>query len=35
MIRLDLRYIDSWSPWLDLSVMARTVSAVAGSQGAC
>jgi lipopolysaccharide/colanic/teichoic acid biosynthesis glycosyltransferase len=35
MIRLDVRYIDSWSPWLDFSVMARTVSAVVGSHGAC
>jgi lipopolysaccharide/colanic/teichoic acid biosynthesis glycosyltransferase len=34
MIRLDLDYIDSWSPWLDLSILLRTVTAVFGSHGA-
>jgi exopolysaccharide biosynthesis polyprenyl glycosylphosphotransferase len=34
MIGLDLRYIDSWSPWLDLSILLRTVKAVFGSHGA-
>ena len=35
MIRLDLHYIDSWSPRLDLSILVRTVRAVVGSHGAC
>jgi exopolysaccharide biosynthesis polyprenyl glycosylphosphotransferase len=34
MIRLDLDYIDEWSPWLDLSILLRTVTAVFGSHGA-
>jgi len=34
MIRLDLRYVDSWSPWLDLSILLRTPRAVFGSHGA-
>jgi len=27
MIRLALDYIDEWSPWLDLSILLRTVAA--------
>ncbi len=34
MIDLDLLYIDSWSLWLDLSIMLRTAGAVFGSHGA-
>jgi exopolysaccharide biosynthesis polyprenyl glycosylphosphotransferase len=28
MIRLDLGYIDAWSPWLDLSILLHTVKTV-------
>jgi len=35
MIRLDLRYIDSWSVWLDLTILLRTVAVVVSSRGAC
>jgi lipopolysaccharide/colanic/teichoic acid biosynthesis glycosyltransferase len=34
MIDLDLLYIDSWSLWLDFSIMLRTAGAVFGSHGA-
>ena len=30
---LDMRYIDAWSIWLDLRIMARTVAVVLGSTG--
>lgn len=30
---LDMRYIDAWSIWLDLRIMARTVAVVFGSTG--
>jgi exopolysaccharide biosynthesis polyprenyl glycosylphosphotransferase len=33
-IRLDLAYIDQWSPWLDLSILARTIPAVLTGRGA-
>ncbi len=33
-VELDLRYIDKWSPWLDLKIMLRTVPAVASLKGA-
>lgn len=33
-IRLDLAYVDNWSPWADLSILARTVPAVLGHRGA-
>jgi exopolysaccharide biosynthesis polyprenyl glycosylphosphotransferase len=33
-ISLDLRYIDDWSPLLDLSILSRTVSAVLHGTGA-
>src|SRR3984885_1274935 len=28
MVRLDLRYAMSWSPWLDVKILARTPGAV-------
>ena len=28
MVRLDLRYATSWSPWLDLKILVRTPLAV-------
>jgi exopolysaccharide biosynthesis polyprenyl glycosylphosphotransferase len=31
---LDLEYIDSWSPWLDLKILARTVPVVLSGRGA-
>jgi lipopolysaccharide/colanic/teichoic acid biosynthesis glycosyltransferase len=31
---LDLEYIDRWSLWLDLQVLARTVPAVVRGTGA-
>jgi exopolysaccharide biosynthesis polyprenyl glycosylphosphotransferase len=33
-IHLDLAYIDHWSPWLDLSILARTIPAVISGRGA-
>lgn len=33
-VRLDLHYVDNWSPWQDLSILCRTVVAVLGHRGA-
>jgi lipopolysaccharide/colanic/teichoic acid biosynthesis glycosyltransferase len=33
-IELDLRYIDSWSLWLDLRILAKTVAVVLRGAGA-
>jgi lipopolysaccharide/colanic/teichoic acid biosynthesis glycosyltransferase len=33
-VRLDLYYVENWSPTVDLKIMARTVLAVAGGRGA-
>jgi exopolysaccharide biosynthesis polyprenyl glycosylphosphotransferase len=33
-MRLDLRYIDSWSLWLDLKILLRTIPAVLSGRGA-
>jgi lipopolysaccharide/colanic/teichoic acid biosynthesis glycosyltransferase len=35
MVRLDLQYAASWSPWLDLKILMRTPRAVIGGAGAC
>jgi lipopolysaccharide/colanic/teichoic acid biosynthesis glycosyltransferase len=35
MVDLDLRYIDEWSLWLDVKILARTLPAVVGRKGAC
>ena len=35
MVRLDLRYATSWSPWLDFKILMRTPRAVIGGAGAC
>ncbi len=34
MVRLDLRYATSWSPWLDIRILMRTPRAVIGGAGA-
>ncbi|MFM8357372.1 MAG: sugar transferase, partial [Verrucomicrobiota bacterium] len=33
-VRLDLEYIDNWSLWLDVKILARTVPAVFTGAGA-
>ncbi|MEM6455194.1 MAG: sugar transferase [Acidobacteriota bacterium] len=33
-MRLDLEYIDTWSPWLDLKILWKTVPAVLSGRGA-
>ena len=35
MVRLDLRYATSWSPWLDFKILMRTPVAVIKGTGAC
>jgi lipopolysaccharide/colanic/teichoic acid biosynthesis glycosyltransferase len=32
-VMLDLEYIDRWSLWLDLKIIARTIPAVISHQG--
>jgi lipopolysaccharide/colanic/teichoic acid biosynthesis glycosyltransferase len=34
MVRLDLRYASSWTPWLDLKILFRTPLAVIKGSGA-
>jgi exopolysaccharide biosynthesis polyprenyl glycosylphosphotransferase len=34
-IQMDMFYIDHWSLWLDLVIMARTFRRVIGTEGAC
>ena len=33
-VRLDLEYIDNWSLWLDVKILARTIPAVLAGTGA-
>lgn len=33
-VRLDLHYVDNWSPWLDFVILCRTLGAVVGHRGA-
>jgi exopolysaccharide biosynthesis polyprenyl glycosylphosphotransferase len=33
-VRLDLYYVDNWSLWVDLAVLARTIPAVVAGRGA-
>jgi exopolysaccharide biosynthesis polyprenyl glycosylphosphotransferase len=33
-VRLDLRYVENWSPGLDLHILARTITAVVTGRGA-
>jgi lipopolysaccharide/colanic/teichoic acid biosynthesis glycosyltransferase len=34
VVRLDRQYVERWSPWLDLVILARTVPAVLRRKGA-
>lgn len=34
LVRLDFYYIESWSIWLDLTILARTIPVVLGRRGA-
>lgn len=34
-IRLDLRYVENWSPALDMMILWKTAFAVARGAGAC
>lgn len=34
MVRLDLRYVKTWSPWLDIKILLRTPAAVFKGHGA-
>ena len=34
MVRLDLRYARSWSPWMDIKILLRTPLAVVAGEGA-
>ncbi len=34
LVRLDFYYLDNWSIWLDISVLAKTVPAVVAARGA-
>jgi exopolysaccharide biosynthesis polyprenyl glycosylphosphotransferase len=34
MVRLDLRYAETWSPWLDIEILLRTPRAILEGQGA-
>jgi lipopolysaccharide/colanic/teichoic acid biosynthesis glycosyltransferase len=35
MVRLDLQYAKSWSPWMDINILLRTPRAVIRGSGAC
>ena len=34
MVRLDIYYIESWTPWLDLKILLKTIPTVLGGRGA-
>jgi exopolysaccharide biosynthesis polyprenyl glycosylphosphotransferase len=34
LVRLDFYYLENWSIWLDISILARTIPAVIGRRGA-
>lgn len=34
MVRLDLYYAENWSPWLDITIMLRTIPAILTARGA-
>ncbi len=33
MVRLDIRYINTWSPWRDLAIMLKTIPVVLRGTG--
>jgi lipopolysaccharide/colanic/teichoic acid biosynthesis glycosyltransferase len=35
IVRLDLHYIDTWSMWLDVKIILKTVKVVALRSGSC
>jgi lipopolysaccharide/colanic/teichoic acid biosynthesis glycosyltransferase len=35
MVRLDLQYAKSWSPWMDINILIRTPGAMIRGDGAC
>ncbi len=35
IVRLDLKYIDQWSLWLDLKILFRTIRVVLSGRGSC
>jgi lipopolysaccharide/colanic/teichoic acid biosynthesis glycosyltransferase len=34
LVRLDFHYLETWSIWLDVSILLRTISAVVAKRGA-
>ena len=34
LVRLDFYYLENWSIWLDITILARTLPAVLSSRGA-
>jgi lipopolysaccharide/colanic/teichoic acid biosynthesis glycosyltransferase len=34
LVRLDFYYLENWSPWLDISILVKTVPAVVSRRGA-
>jgi lipopolysaccharide/colanic/teichoic acid biosynthesis glycosyltransferase len=34
LVRLDFYYLENWSIWLDISILAKTVPAVVAARGA-
>ena len=34
LVRLDFYYLENWSIWLDISILAKTVPAVIAARGA-
>jgi lipopolysaccharide/colanic/teichoic acid biosynthesis glycosyltransferase len=34
MVRLDLRYVQNWSLWLDIKILLKTIRAVLRPKGA-
>ena len=34
LVRLDFYYLENWSIWLDISILAKTIPAVIGARGA-
>ena len=34
LVRLDFTYLDNWSIWLDISIIAKTIPTVISGQGA-